>query len=466
MSDYGAVDSSKLSDYGRKHSSSSSEVQESKIETSSGSNAKNETYYWNECSRLLITGGAGFIASHLVDYIFQKYPNITIVVVDSLTYCSDTNNLNSKAIFECADICDEKAMMNILIKHRIDGILHLAAESHVGGSYQNPYLFLETNVKGTLVLLECMKKINHSTVHLMTETLETVNESKEATTNDKETKRSATIIGGGSTITVGVGRKYYTGNTVSGCDKVYNAANCDINTITQIDQRNGPFVMSTETKNKLQRIKKFLHCSTDEVYGSAIHSKHEEKATLLNPTNPYSASKAAAEMFCISYIHSYKLPIVITRANNIYGVNQYYEKVIPRFVKRLSEGLLPEIQGSGSQKRTFLHSSDAADGLFTVFRNGKVGEIYNIGAKDEITIRELAEKIVSIINEYDNKNYKTEFPNIEDRPFNDLSYEMTTEKIEKELSWFPKVEFEHGLKQVVVHLYNKYKGMNEYLQMH
>lgn len=447
MSTYGAIESSKLSDDGRKHSSSQTEGQESKTETSSGSNTKNETYYWNECSRLLITGGAGFIASHLVDYIFEKYPNITIVVVDSLTYCSDTNNLNPKAIFECADICDEKAMMSILINHRIDGILHLAAESHVGNSYQNPYLFLETNVKGTLVLLECMKKINHSTVHLMTETSETT---KEAT---KEIKKSTTII-------AGVVSRIGGSNKLCGCDMVYNAANCDINTIIQIDQRDGPFVLSTEPKNKLQRIKKFLHCSTDEVYGSAIHSKHEEKVTLLNPTNPYSASKAAAEMFCISYIHSYKLPIVITRMNNVFGVHQYDEKVIPRFVKRLAEGLLPEIQGSGSQKRTFLHSSDAADGLFTVFKNGKVNEIYNIGAKDEITIHELAEKIVAIVNEYDNKNYKTEFANIADRPFNDMSYMMTTEKIEKELNWFPKVEFETGLKQVVKHLYNKYKDMN------
>ncbi len=370
---------------------------------------------YNDCKSILVTGGAGFIGSHLVDYILENYNPEFLVVVDSLTYCSNRDNINPRVCFECVDITEEKVIMNILIKYRIDGILHLAAESDVTRSYQDPYLFLESNVKGTLVLLECMRKINHPTVHLIEAQPETL------TTN--------------------------TNNTSIGTGTVIIGGNLRNNSIR---------VKTNELNKKEHRIKKFLQCSTDEVYGTAYESEHKENETIFNPTNPYSASKGAAELFCMSYIHSYRLPIVISRMNNVMGNRQYEEKVIPRFVKRLSQGLLPQIQGSGNQKRTFLHTRDASEGLFTVFREGRVGEIYNIGAHKEITIRELAERVVSIVNEYAVTNFELKFDVIENRPFNDLSYNMSTEKIENELNWHPKVDLDSGLEEVVIELYKKY----------
>lgn len=369
----------------------------------------NNIITYENCSSLLVTGAAGFIGSHLVDYIIQTYSPTTLVVVDSLTYCGNRDNINSQAIFECANICDETAMMNILIKYRIDGILHLAAESDVTRSYENPYLFLETNIRGTLSLLECVRKINHSSIQL-----NQIHESNQSIEN----KSNMNII------------------------------------CCNIGSRRGD--ISVRVQNTKQKIKKFLFCSTDEIYGTAYEIKHTEKTTLPNPTNPYSASKAAAEMYCFAYLHSYKLPIVISRMNNVYGINQHHEKVIPKFVKRLSQGLLPQLQGSGLQKRTFLHSTDAAKGLFTVFREGKVGEVYNIGADKEITIRELAERIVNIINEYAVTKFELIFPFIENRPMNDFSYDLSIEKIEKELGWKAEIQFEDGLEEVVKALYRQY----------
>ena len=331
-----------------------------------------------EC--LLVTGGKGFIGSHLVDYIYSKFEHRTkIVIVDSLTYCANTHYTCPGAIFECVDICDEKAMMSIILKHRVDGILHLAAESDVSRSFANPYPFLETNVKGTLVLLECMKKINAPTIHLTFQ-------------GDSE-------------------------------------------------------------KDTEHKIKKFLYCSTDEVYGTAYQTKHTEDQTQLIPTNPYSASKASGEMFCQAYFQSYRLNIVISRMNNVYGTRQYPEKVIPRFVSRLAVGLLPQIQGSGQQKRTFLHVKDACRGLFTVFHKGQSGQIYNIGAHEEITILELATRTTQIMNELTGKALKCYFDQIENRPFNDLSYDMSTDRIENELGWKPEISFDEGFPEVVRDIY-------------
>jgi len=187
-----------------------------------------------------------------------------------------------------------------------------------------------------------------------------------------------------------------------------------------------------------QNLKKFIHVSTDEVYGESmlsIDEKHKTEQSILCPTNPYAASKAAAEMLVQSYNHSFNMPIIITRGNNVYGPNQYPEKVIPRFIGQLQRGEKITIQGNGSCVRAFLHSEDAAIAFIKILEKGKIGEIYNIGCDEgmEYSILDVAKMLIKKIcgEEVDLENW---IEYIEDRPFNDKRYYISNEKL-KQLGW-------------------------------
>jgi len=200
-----------------------------------------------------------------------------------------------------------------------------------------------------------------------------------------------------------------------------------------------------------KNIKKIIHVSTDEVYGESIIDINENKKneqSLLCPTNPYAASKAAAESLVMSYNHSFGLPIVISRGNNVYGPNQYPEKVIPRFIKLLKEGKKVTIQGDGSCIRAFLHSSDTAYAFEKILFNGKIGEIYNIGCDEnmEYSILDVAKKIIKLIKNTDDYDKWIEY--IQDRPFNDQRYYISNEKLKK-LGWDIKINFDEGLKNLI-----------------
>jgi UDP-glucose 4,6-dehydratase len=205
-----------------------------------------------------------------------------------------------------------------------------------------------------------------------------------------------------------------------------------------------------EACRKYNKIKKFIHVSTDEVYGESLIAENEQKkteATLLCPTNPYAATKAAAEMLVISYYHSFKLPIIITRGNNVYGPNQYPEKLIPKFIKLLKEDSKMTIQGNGKHLRSFLHVLDVASAFECILNNGVIGEIYNIGADEhlEYSVMDIAVKLVKLIKNSDNVNEWIEF--IEDRPFNDVRYYISNDKL-KQLGWNISVDFDDGLKDL------------------
>jgi dTDP-glucose 4,6-dehydratase len=198
------------------------------------------------------------------------------------------------------------------------------------------------------------------------------------------------------------------------------------------------------------RLKKIIHVSTDEVYGESMLLDDDVKKTeqsILCPTNPYAATKAAAELIAQSYYHSFKMPIIITRGNNVYGPRQYPEKVIPRFIKQLRENQPVTIHGDGSCLRAFLHVDDAAAAFMTILERGAVGEIYNIGCDEgmEYSIIEIAHMLIRLIK----GNATTEWiQRVEDRPFNDKRYYISNSKL-KALGWRICVNFEDGIRDLL-----------------
>ena len=194
----------------------------------------------------------------------------------------------------------------------------------------------------------------------------------------------------------------------------------------------------------------FLHFSTDEVYGeSQLDEKPKDEMSLLCPTNPYAASKAAAEMLVNSYIHSYDLKCIISRGNNVYGPNQYPEKLIPRFIKLFKEGKKFTIHGDGSSLRTFIHVHDVCTAVEILLNRGKFGEVYNIGSDPsyEKSVNDIARILIELLE--NRKLEKDESISryveyVEDRPFNDKRYFITNEKL-KAFGWKQTIPLERGI---------------------
>ena len=179
-----------------------------------------------------------------------------------------------------------------------------------------------------------------------------------------------------------------------------------------------------------------------------IDEQHKNEHSILCPTNPYAATKAAAELIAQSYHHSYKMPIIITRGNNVYGRNQYPEKLIPLFIKLLKEGKKVTIQGDGSNVRAFLHATDTANAFKCILEKGKIGEIYNIGCDShlEYSVIDIANILIKKIKLTDKYDEWIEY--IEDRPFNDKRYYISNEKVKK-LGWEIKKDFMEGLDELI-----------------
>jgi dTDP-D-glucose 4,6-dehydratase len=179
--------------------------------------------------------------------------------------------------------------------------------------------------------------------------------------------------------------------------------------------------------------------------------KSENKKTeesILCPTNPYAATKASAELIAQSYYHSFGLPIIITRGNNVYGPNQYPEKIIPRFIKLLKENKKVTIQGDGSNVRAFIHVKDVVNAFDIILEKGVIGEIYNIGSDDneEYSVYDVAKMLIKKIKQIDLYDDHIEY--IEDRPFNDKRYYISNEKIKK-LGWSIHTNFDNGIKELI-----------------
>ena len=206
-----------------------------------------------------------------------------------------------------------------------------------------------------------------------------------------------------------------------------------------------------EAVRKYGKIKKFIHVSTDEVYGESMIEQNETKKTeesILCPTNPYAATKASAELIAQSYYYSFNIPIIITRGNNVYGPNQYPEKIIPKFIKLLCEDKNVTIQGDGTNVRAFIHVADVVKAFDIILEMGVIGEIYNIGSDDneEYTVKNVAEMLIKKIKKTDNCDEHIEY--ITDRPFNDKRYYISNEKIKK-LGWEITKNFEEGIDALI-----------------
>lgn len=198
---------------------------------------------------------------------------------------------------------------------------------------------------------------------------------------------------------------------------------------------------------KLQR---FIHVSTDEVYGETAYEDNTIEQSVLLPTNPYAASKAAAEHVVISYWKSFKIPIVIVRCNNVYGPRQYHEKVIPKFILALESNNACTLHGDGSSRRSFIHVHDVVKAFDIVMHKGVFGEIYNIATDDEISMKELAELLVDIYSSEDKIDTLTNdyIVNVMDRLFNDVRYNIDGTKLNK-LGFIPVISFEDGIKSTI-----------------
>ena len=312
-----------------------------------------------EPHNILITGGCGFIASHFINYIYDKLPNINIINIDAMYYCANVENIkksirySNRYKFIKGNICSQDLVYHILEEHNIDTIMHFAAQSHVDNSFSNPIQYTKDNVLGTHTLLECSRKF--------------------------------------------------------------------------------------------KKIKRFVHVSTDEVYGeSMLMDTKKDEQSILCPTNPYAATKAAAELIAKAYYFSYKLPIIITRGNNVYGPRQYPEKVIPKFLELLQMNERLTIHGNGLNIRSFLYVDDVSSAFEIVLLQGIIGEIYNIGSNDsdECTILDLAKLIIKLVKNSDKYEEWVEY--VDDRLFNDKRYYISNDKIKK-LGWTIKTSLYDGL---------------------
>jgi nucleoside-diphosphate-sugar epimerase len=206
-----------------------------------------------------------------------------------------------------------------------------------------------------------------------------------------------------------------------------------------------------EEVRQYNKVDRFIHVSTDEVYGESMLSSdesHKTEQSVLCPTNPYAASKAGAELIAQSYNHSFKMPIIISRGNNVYGPNQYPEKLIPRFIKLLKEDKKVTIQGDGSVVRAFLHAHDTAKAFEIILEKGVIGEIYNIGCDEgmEYTVLDVAKMLIRMIKNTENYDEWIEY--VPDRPFNDKRYYISNQKL-KDLGWNIDIKFDVGLERLI-----------------
>lgn len=201
-------------------------------------------------------------------------------------------------------------------------------------------------------------------------------------------------------------------------------------------------------------IRRFIHVSTDEVYGE-VHDSDDDllESAILAPTNPYSASKAAADMLVNAYYKSFKLPVLIVRCNNVYGAHQFPEKIIPKFICLLQSNRKCLVHGDGSNTRRYLYAGDAVDALDTILHKGTVGQIYNIGTTDEISNLDLCQQLIKAFG-YKESQYIDHIEHTDDRPFNDRRYAIDATRL-KSLGWSQRTNFSDGM-AITIEWYRKF----------
>ena len=367
-------------------------------------------------SSIIITGGAGFIGSHVVRLFVNKYPEYRIINLDKLTYAGNLANLKDiedkpNYKFVKMDICDFEGVLKLMQKEHVNGIIHLAAESHVDRSIKDPFTFAQTNVMGTLSLLQAAKTYWES----LPERYE--------------------------------GKRFYHIST----DEVYGALQ-----MTHPEGIPAPFT----TKASAAPVRDGSPVASHPAYGDTFFTEDLK----YQPHSPYSASKASSDHFVRAYHDTYGMPTIVTNCSNNYGPYQFPEKLIPLFINNIRHRKSLPVYGRGENVRDWLYVEDHARAIDTIFHHGKIAETYNIGGFNEWKnidiIKVLIQTVDKALGRVKLETSETgetieTYPDMDlityvtDRAGHDLRYAIDSRKLQRELGWEPSLQFEEGIEKTV-----------------